>query len=125
MPRTNRSARQAGGRFERQVADYLNTVLPEDIDRRVKRGAKDRGDISGVKAHGKNLVLECKNTTRTHLAGWSAEAHTEAGNDDALAGIIIHKRHGKADPAKQWVTMTLEDLAAILTGEEQPNRYEP
>jgi hypothetical protein len=117
MTRTNASAKKAGSSFERSTADYLAAVVDDRIDRRVKTGAKDRGDVGGVRIHGKRVVLECKNTAKTNLAGWAAETETERGNDDALAGVIIHKRHGKADPAEQWVTMTLADFAALLTGD--------
>ena len=87
-------------------------------------GAHDRGDIGGVRVHGQRLVLECKNTSRINLGTWITEAHTEAGNDDALAGVIVHKRHGKGKPGDQWVTMTVDDLIAIMTGEPQDGRYE-
>lgn len=123
--RTNRSARQAGARFERQVADHLRDTVSEFIDRRVKTGAKDRGDLAGVRMHGERVVVECKNTTRQALAQWIAEAHTQAGNDDAAVGVVVHKRHGVADPGRQWVTMTVDDLVFFLTGELQENRYEP
>lgn len=124
MSRTRASAKAAGSRFERQVADYLAATVDDRIDRRVKTGAKDRGDVGGVRAHGQRLVIECKNTARINLAGWIGEAHTQAGNDDALAGVVVHKRHGVGDPAQQWVTMTLADLAALLTGEPQEGRNE-
>lgn len=117
MSRNRRSARQAGTRFERQIADYLAAHVDDRIDRRVKTGAKDRGDIAGIRIWGEKVVIECKNTSRTNLGVWANEAETARGNDDALAGIIAHKRHGKGDPADQWVTMTLADLAALLTGE--------
>ena len=117
MARTNRSARQAGARFERQIADWLAEVLDDDrIDRRVKTGAKDRGDIAGVRLHGQRVVIECKNTTRTDLAGWTREAETERGNDDAPVGLVVSKRHGKGDPLDQWVHMTLRELVTILSG---------
>ena len=125
MPRDRKSAKQAGARFERHIADWLNQHVSEYIDRRTKTGAKDRGDLTGVRMHGERVAVELKNTTRTNLAGWINEAHTEAGNDDAAVGIVIHKRHGVGDPAKQWVLMTVEDLAFFLTGELQENRYEP
>ena len=124
MARTRASAKQAGSRFEREIADHLASNLDDRIDRRVKTGAKDRGDIGGVRVHGQRVVIECKNTARINLAGWISEAHTQAGNDDALAGVIVHKRHGKGDPGKQWVTMTLDDLIALLSGEPQDGRYE-
>ena len=124
MTRNRRSAKAAGSRFEREVADFLATRVDDRIDRRAKTGAKDRGDITGVRHRGHRVVIECKNTARPTLAGWIAEAHTEAGNDDAAVGIIAHKRHGVGDPAQQWVTMTLSDLVFLLTGEPQPDRYE-
>jgi hypothetical protein len=108
--------RQKGASFERSAADYLASVVDDRIDRRVKNGAKDRGDIGGVRIHGLKLVLECKNTAKLSLGTWATEAEVERGNDDALAGLIVHKRHGKGKPQDQWVTLTLGDLAAILNG---------
>lgn len=118
-PRTRRSAKSAGTRFETAIARYLSAALDDDrIERRARSGAKDRGDISGVRTpHGGRIVIECKNTSRTNLSEWVTEARTEAGNDDALVGIVVHKRHGVGDPGEQYVTMTLADLAALLTGQ--------
>lgn len=117
MSRTLRSAKAAGSSFERQTADYLAAALNDDaIDRQVKTGGKDKGDIRGVKLHGQRIAVECKNTAKINLAGWAAEAEVERGNLDALAGVIVHKRHGKGQPADQWVTMTLADFAALLAG---------
>jgi hypothetical protein len=116
MTRTRASAKKAGSSFERQVADYLAVTVDDRIDRRVKNGTKDRGDIGGVRIHGLRVVLECKNTAKTSLGTWANEVETERGNDDALAGAVIHKRHGKGQPADQWVTLTLADFAALLTG---------
>lgn len=119
MARNHRSARAAGTRFERQIADWLAANLDDRIDRRVKTGAKDRGDIGGVRHRGERVVLELKNTARMDLAGWIREAHTQAGNDDARIGAVISKRHGVSDPAEQWVHMTVADLAWLL-GADHP-----
>lgn len=117
MGRTRASAKQAGARFERQVADYLAATLDDRIDRRVKTGALDKGDIGGVRdSHGNRIVIECKNVTRLSLPDWTKEAQQEAINDGALVGVVAHKRTGVADPAKQWVTMTLEDFVKLLEG---------
>lgn len=124
MTRTRASAKAAGSKFERDIADHLAKLVDDRIDRRPKMGAHDRGDIGGVRVHGQKLVLECKNTSRINLGTWITEAHVEAGNDDALAGVIVHKRHGVGAPGKQWVTMTVDDLIALITGEPQPGRYE-
>lgn len=117
MTRNRKSAKAAGSRFEREITECLAATLDDDrIERRVRNGNRDRGDIAGVRLHGKRLVLECKNTTRTDLAGWMTEAEIERGNDDALAGIVVSKRHGRGDPLDQWVHMTLRELVALLAG---------
>jgi hypothetical protein len=107
--------RQKGSTFETLIATYLNAKVDDRIERRTKNGSKDRGDIGGVRFHGHRLVLECKNTAKTMLGPWAAEAEMERGNDDALAGLIIHKRHGKGRPEDQWVTLTVGELVALLT----------
>ena len=120
VSRNRQSAKAAGTRLERQIADYLAERLADDrIDRRVKTGGRDRGDVGGVRTHGQRVVIEVKNVRRMALAEWVAEAETERGNDDALAGLVIHKRHGVGDPGDQYVTMTLRDLVALLTGHRE------
>lgn len=119
MSRTRTSARAAGARFERQIADWLAAHLDDRIDRRVKTGTKDRGDIGGIRHRGERVVLECKDTARTDLAGWIREAHLEARNDDARVGVVVAKRRGTTNPADQWVHMTLADLAWLL-GADHP-----
>ena len=117
MARTRASAKAAGSTFERLMADYFKVTLQDDyIDRRVKYGKKDRGDISGLRIHGQRIVAECKNTMKLALGTWAGEAEEERGNDDALAGVIIHKRHGKGKAEDQWVTMTARDFAALVSG---------
>jgi len=118
MTRSRRSAKQAGTRFETAIATALADALDDDrIERRTRNGAKDRGDISGIRLHGQRVVIECKDVATLALPQWTAEARTEAGNDDALVGVVVHKRRGVTDPLQQWVAMTLADLVAILTGQ--------
>lgn len=62
------------------------------------------------------IAHEVKNTARIDLAGWAAEAELERRNDDANAALIVHKRYGKGRPEDQWVTCTLSDLVALLSG---------
>lgn len=121
MTRSRSSARAAGTRFESSVARYLADVLADDrIERRARTGAKDRGGIAGVRAlGGGRVVLECKDVARLNLAGWLAEAEVERGNDDALVALVVHKRRGTADPARQYVTCSVADLVALLTGERR------
>lgn len=114
MTRSRASAKTAGSTFERQVADYLAETVDDRIDRRVKTGSADKGDIGGVRFGPHRVVLELKNHTRLNLPGWYAEATREAQNDGAPLGLVIHKRHGSADPALQWASGTLGDLAWAL-----------
>jgi hypothetical protein len=124
MARSRRSAKVIGAAFERSIANYLAHELDDRIDKRAKTGAKDRGDISGLRIHGQRLVIEAKNCKRTELSSWLAEANREAGNDDALAGLVVHKRHGVTDPGRQLVTMTLDDLCALIDGARHGHRQD-
>jgi hypothetical protein len=117
VTRSRRSAKQAGAKFERQIADYLAERLDDDrVDRRPRYGSNDRGDIGGVRCHGQRVVIEAKDCTRLDLPSWTQQARIECGNDDALTGVVIHKRHGNGNPGEQWVSMTVDDFIAILTG---------
>lgn len=120
MVRSRKSAKQAGSLFESQVAAYLATALDDDrIERRAKNGAKDRGDVTGVRtATGERVVIECKNTSRLELSTWVREAEVERGNDDAAVGVVAHKRVGVGETrmGEQYVTMTLADFAVLLGG---------
>jgi hypothetical protein len=95
VTRSRTSARAAGSRFERVVADYLAVHVDDRIDRRVK----------------------LKDCARLDLGGWVREAEVERGNDDAHVALVIHKRRGTTDPGDQYVTCTLRDLVALTTGE--------
>lgn len=117
MPRTRASAKAAGTRFERAIADVLAAHVDDRIDRRVKTGGKDKGDIAGIRHMGGRVVIECKDTSRLELGTWVNEADVERGNDDALVGLVAHKRRGHGDPLDQYITCTVRDLIALLTGE--------
>lgn len=119
LSRSRATAKKAGSWFERLVADFLALVMRDDrIDRRAKTGAADKGDIGAVRtALGERLVVECKNVTKMNLSGWLREAEVEAGNDDAVAGVVVHKRVGTRKPHEQYVTMTLGTFALLLGGD--------
>lgn len=104
--------------MERITAEFLAERLTDDrIERRTKNGSKDRGDITGVRTiGGGRVVIECKNESRDRLPAWIAEAEVERGNDDALIGVVAHKRVGSMVPAEQFVSMTLETFARLLEG---------
>lgn len=118
MTRSNASARAAGARFERSIADCLAQLVDDRIDRRVKTGARDKGDIAGLRHMGGRVVLELKDYGGRYLLGpWLREAEIERGNDDALVGAVVVKRRGVADPLEQVVAMTVRDFVGLLTGE--------
>lgn len=117
MTRTRASAKTAGTRFERSIADCLAAWIDDRIDRRTRNGAKDRGDIAGWRFGTTRIVAECKDTARVELGRWITEAEIERGNDDAGVALVIHKRTAHADPLDQYVTCTLRDLLALLIGE--------
>lgn len=101
------------------MADYLADEVDDRIDRAVKRGAKDTGDIAGVRVNGHKVAIEVKNVARVELAKWATEVEVERLNLQATAGVIIHKRKGTQDPRKQWVTMTAENFVALLKAVER------
>jgi hypothetical protein len=114
VTRNRSSAKAAGTRFERSIADYLAENLDDRIDRKVRTGAADRGDIGGVRIGSQRLAVECKDCSRMDLPSWTREAAAEAHNDGALLGVVISKRRGTTDPGAQWVHMTLDDLIALI-----------
>lgn len=114
--RTRTSARRAGASFERAVADYLAARLDDRIDRRVTTGARDRGDLTGMRYAGQRVVVEVKNTARWAPGPWLDEAEVERRHDDAGVGLVVAKRHGRGDPGDAVVLLTLRDLVSLLTG---------
>jgi hypothetical protein len=108
-----------GAWFERLMADYLKRVLySQFIDRRVKTGRKDKGDIANVMTmNDRAVAVECKNCARVAVARWITEAEVERVNLGAIAGVVMYKRTGKGKPEDQLVIMTARDFASILKGE--------
>jgi hypothetical protein len=122
VTRNRASAKKAGSHFERIIADHFADKVDSGIDRAVKRGALDRGDIAGLSFHGHKVAVECKDTVKVELSKWAAEAEVERRNLGALSSVIIHKRYGRTAPGQQWVTTTVDDFIALmnLSREEQP-----
>ncbi len=109
-------SKQKGTQFESLIRDYLKENWHPDIERLTLSGSNDRGDIGGFR-FGLNqqlLAWELKNRTQLSLPAWHREAQIEAKNYGAVAGVICHKRKGKAAAAEQFVTTTLEDFLLIL-----------
>lgn len=119
MSRNRKSAKAAGTRFERSVADYLSEYFEDDaVDRQVKTGSRDVGDIRGVYMRGSRVVIECKDYGGRHqLPEWLEEAEAERGNADAAYGVVVWKRRGVTAPEEQYVTMTLGTFARMVAGD--------
>ena len=122
MARSRKTARRAGATMESRTVDYLRWALDDDrIERRHLTGAKDRGDIAGVRYRGHRIAIECKNTAKPNVTQHLREAETERSNDDALIGVVVQKRPGigidsRNGQARQLVMMTLESFALLLNG---------
>lgn len=115
MTRTRASAKAAGSTFERQIANFLRDTLENPaIDRKVRTGAKDCGDIANVSIDGHEITLECKNCATTSLSQWVKEAKQESINAGSLCGLVVHKRRGTTKPEEQWVTCTVAELVALI-----------
>ena len=120
MGRSLKTAKQAGAAMESRTVDYLRWALNDDrIERRHLAGAKDRGDIAGVRDQGHRVVIECKNTAAMNVSQHLREAETERGNDDALIGVVVQKRprigiETREGQGRQLVMMTLESFALML-----------
>ena len=101
MARTRKSAKAAGARFERLVADYLAAELADDrIDRAPKAGAKDKGDIANVRMGEHKIVIECKDVARTDRPKWAREPQSEPGNAGPPLGAMAPNRPELAKPAR-------------------------
>lgn len=120
--RSRASAKAAGTRFETSIGTYLHEHVSSFIERRRQGGSTDRGDLAGIRTvGGHRVVLEAKDYGGRMLAGpWCNEAELERGNDDALVGVVAVKRRGTTHPGDQFILMTVDDFAALLTGVRPP-----
>jgi len=119
MTRTRASAKSAGTAFETLLATGLARHLDDDrIERRTLTGARDRGDIAGVRTPtGGRVVIEAKDHGGKYDVGtWLREAETERVNDGADVGVVVAKRRTYTDPLDQVVLMTVRDLVCLLDG---------
>ncbi|MBO0676887.1 hypothetical protein JRC04_05380 [Mycolicibacterium sp. S2-37] len=109
------AAKAKGTAFETLITTYLKQEWSEIIERLTLSGSNDRGDIGNFRLNsGRLIAWELKNRTQIALPAWVREAQTEAENYGAVAGVVCHKRKGKAAAGEQFVTMTLDDFLTIL-----------
>lgn len=118
MTRSRASAKAAGSRHARNVADYLREHVSRFVDKMPLYGAKDRGDVANVETFNElPVAVEAKDYGGRLEAGtWLKEAAAERINLGAVAGVVIAKRRGVTDPGSQIVLMEVRDFVGILTG---------
>lgn len=99
-----------GTSAETAVVGYLRQHGAPHAERRALNGVNDRGDIAGIIG----VCIEVKNHSRDNLPTWIDETVIEGVNDHAQIAVCWHKRRGTTDPGKWFVTMTGEQLIAVL-----------
>ena len=100
-----------GSAWETEVARYLKEEFPL-VERRVKNGRLDRGDITGIP----NVVIECKAERTIALPEYLDELEVEQDNDSASFGFVFvkNRRHGVGDGyAVQSIASARRTLAAL------------
>ncbi len=125
MTRTRRSAKDQGTRFETWTARYLDARLPDRVEKRRRTGARDQGDLTGVRtATGLDVVVECKDYAGKYgglLPKWLSEAEAERVNAGADLGVVVFKRGGCGETkmGRQFAVMELGTLARLLGAAEE------
>lgn len=105
-----------GTRFESSVVRYMREALGDErIERRALHGTQDMGDIYGIRAHGWDVIAECKShkeVTPALVAEWREQTLRERENADAGAALLVVSVY-RASVARSAVHVTLRDLARI------------
>lgn len=102
------ASRRKGAAAEVEVVHALERAGYRAITSRNARGGSQQGEdvITDFPA-----VVEVKNQQKMDLAGWWAQAESQA-----LDGIpvVVHKRRGFARGEDWWATMTLGELFRLV-----------
>ena len=110
----NRTATQAGKRYEKDLLNYLR-ARGHETERLRLSGSEDEGDLVMNTGWGR-YIIEAKRCKRTDLAGWVKEAQVEMRNYvEHRSGlllnptwVVIHHARGK-NISQSYVTTTLEE----------------
>lgn len=109
-------SKERGTRFETAVARYLRAELGDPrIERRALHGARDMGDLHGIRAHGWEGIAECKAHRRMApglVEAWREQALAERGNADADFVLLVVKAWQRS-VSQAECHVTLADLARI------------
>lgn len=117
MTRTRQSAKAAGARFARSIADHFRAHGHPYADKQPLTGSRDLGDVANVHHFdGHPIALELKDRATLALPEWWREAQAEAANLGTPYAAIVHKRRGVSDPGQQWVTLTVDTFNDLIQG---------
>lgn len=107
------AAKNKGSAYERIICGYFNSQgFPCE---RMPAGANlDRADLFVPMIE--MPTIDCKNHRTPRLGEWVDRAAEQAHNAGRHAGVVVHKRHGITDPARQFVSTSLEMFLAIVRG---------
>ena len=97
--RTRASAKKAGTAYETEMAKYLSVQLGVLVERRVKTGSKDPGDLKGITFKAQPVAAECKNPGKNsplEISQWWKEVQKEQENIGGIAGVLFVKQYGKS-----------------------------
>lgn len=109
-------SRNKGAKAERDLVTYLRTVGFGGAERAVRTGyrtttrtAADPGDITGTPG----IVWSVKDCATEQLSKWLVELDAMDGRPGD-ARLLVHKRSGKAEPARWWCWMRLQTLQHLV-----------
>ena len=109
-------SKKRGTAFESSVVRHMREALGDDrIERRALHGTQDMGDVYGIRAHGWDVIAECKahkEVTPALVADWREQTLRERENADAGAAILVVSVY-RASVGRSEVHVTLRDLARI------------
>jgi hypothetical protein len=112
-------SRRKGATAERDVARYLRPAGFGGAERAVRTGYQaggrvvaDPGDITGTPG----IIWSVKDCATERLNDWLAELDAMDGFSTDVR-LLVHKRAGKADPARWWCWMRLNTLMALNEAE--------
>ena len=104
--------KKRGTAFESSVVRHMREALGDDrIERRALHGTQDMGDIYGIRAHGWDVIAECKahkDVTPALVAEWREQTLRERENAAILVVSVYRASVGRSE-----VHVTLRDLARI------------
>lgn len=101
-----------GSMWERAICNELKENGWPHVDRIVKHGVNDIGDIRLYS--GCPVVIEAKNEARTSFSTYLKEVEVEVANANAEFGVAWVKRRGKATPGDAYVVMDGKTFMHLL-----------